>query len=701
MKVPVKQFLSAFFKINETVHIRVFPERKQQDGFKGKNYSITLNSVDSLISELQEQNKRHRGIFFVVNAGGHYDKEISRINAQFFESDSLTLEQQMEQIKSFKLEPSIIVKTRKSLHVYYLMKEAVKENFRKIQQQLIKQFNGDPQCINESRVFRLPGFYHCKEKPVMVECIKFSPDIRYTQKELEEYLPDITEGHTASHSHKSHQPMWLQKVNQMQKGLERVCSECLFIRHCKSNAKQLSEHDWFAMITNLAIFEGGRDRIHEYSKPYKSYSFEETEEKINKFFKSGTKPIYCKTIAQKGFKCPKLPYGCKCGSPAGMSFIPVETQYLIDLVGKMEVLEQTTQNVDLINQFINNWLYNVERTIAESIIDNEIKARFKLKSTKNYKEYYKRLVGIVENDHYKTNKVDFSKSLEEMLFELNSLYFSGKPPINKVTDNVIEWFIQNGVRFYRNVDDKCYMYYAKQLVYLGKENLAFTSLLYTLGKINAVTYEGKCIIQALRDFAFNQGQRIETASWIHEMGGSIYINLHQDDNNIAKISPSRVELIQNGSNQDGMVLLNGATRVKEIEYLSDVDIRHGLKLLKACFIDNLACSNESKLLVTCYALAVFLKDSVQAHPIAKFSGISGSGKSIAAKIVTTLIYGEEQLTNNTIAANYASAARDPVIVMENKEARDLTNEELNFIITIATGIIRGKRKSGNETETTV
>lgn len=53
------------------------------------------------------------------------------------------------------------------------------------------QFGGDPACINESRVFRLPGFYHCKAEPVMVECVKFNPELRYTQAELEAHLPQI------------------------------------------------------------------------------------------------------------------------------------------------------------------------------------------------------------------------------------------------------------------------------------------------------------------------------------------------------------------------------------------------------------------------------------------------------------------------------------------------------------------------------
>ncbi|MCL1831896.1 MAG: RepB family DNA primase, partial [Oscillospiraceae bacterium] len=142
--------------------------------------------------ELHANNERGRGIFFAVNHGGHDDVSITRINAQFVEMDDMSLEEQLERIKRFPLPPSLIVKTRKSLHCYWLMDEKAQvSEFRHIQRQLVKQFNGDPACINESRVFRLPNFYHHKEEPIMVECIKFNPELRYSQRELSEQLPDV------------------------------------------------------------------------------------------------------------------------------------------------------------------------------------------------------------------------------------------------------------------------------------------------------------------------------------------------------------------------------------------------------------------------------------------------------------------------------------------------------------------------------
>ncbi|GHU39403.1 hypothetical protein FACS1894105_14090 [Clostridia bacterium] len=103
---------------------------------------------------------QNRGIFFVVNSGGQNDEEITRANAQFVESDNLTFAEQEVQLNTFPLPPSIIVKTAKSLHCYWLVRDADIAKFRTIQRRLVAQFSGDPQCVNKSRVMRLPGFHH-------------------------------------------------------------------------------------------------------------------------------------------------------------------------------------------------------------------------------------------------------------------------------------------------------------------------------------------------------------------------------------------------------------------------------------------------------------------------------------------------------------------------------------------------------------
>ena len=368
MDITAKDILNSMFNPNDQVCFRVFDDKKAGI-FAGQKLSMECGKYASIEKTLKEHNTQNRGIFFVVNYGGQEDSLITRINAQFVESDELSFEEQQAQIDTFPLPPSMIIKTRKSLHTYWFVKGAKVELFRGIQKQLVKQFHGDPMCVNESRVMRLPGFYHCKEDPVMVECISFHPERVYTQEQLSEALPEVEE--KAVESKKG-----------TEKGLSIVTHECDFLKHCKENAATLSEHDWYAMISNLAVFEGGVELIHKLSEPYEGYDAANTQKKINHFLESGTRPINCKTIAEKGFKCPKLENGeCSCKAPAALCYLPMSIDGLRDIIAELSVTDKVLDNMQTANGFVEEYLYNQDNVIAETIITTELKDHFKFKAS--------------------------------------------------------------------------------------------------------------------------------------------------------------------------------------------------------------------------------------------------------------------------------------------------------------------------------
>ncbi|MBQ7574011.1 MAG: DUF927 domain-containing protein [Clostridia bacterium] len=293
--MEIKKFLSAFYQENEDVCIRVFSDRKADDPeFKGQKYTEKLSNIQNLFPALKQHNEKHRGVFFVVNSGGHRDNEITRVNAQFVEMDTGSFGEQQAKIDSFKLKPSIIVRTKKSLHCYWLINNGDIKQFRDIQLRLVKQFDGDSMCQNESRCMRLPGFYHSKQEPVMVECIKFKPEIKYTQAELSKMLPKVQ---MPEHDGASRTEF---------KGVvgsgQRLMDKCAYCQHCKKNANQLSEPEWYAFITNMSLAKDGASFVHEISKPYPKYSKAETDDKIRHAVEEN-KPHTCEYIKNRlGFK---------------------------------------------------------------------------------------------------------------------------------------------------------------------------------------------------------------------------------------------------------------------------------------------------------------------------------------------------------------------------------------------------------------
>ena len=94
LNIPLEEFLRPFFGPGERICLRIFDDRKTGT-FKGAKLETSLSGLPGLMDTLKKHNEKNRGIYFVVNFGGHEDSEITRINAQFMECDELPLDEQL------------------------------------------------------------------------------------------------------------------------------------------------------------------------------------------------------------------------------------------------------------------------------------------------------------------------------------------------------------------------------------------------------------------------------------------------------------------------------------------------------------------------------------------------------------------------------------------------------------------------------
>lgn len=154
------------------------------------------------------------GVFFTPNSPDYEnmkgkfveDEDIVHINCQFVDidapkelrSDKEALRnwkvQQISTVQDFKLPPSIIIASKNGIHCYWLLTDGQTSKFRYIQMQLVKQFNGDERCINPSRLLRIPGFEHKKDRDdLYLVCSYKMEDIRYSQEELSKCLPNLSD----------------------------------------------------------------------------------------------------------------------------------------------------------------------------------------------------------------------------------------------------------------------------------------------------------------------------------------------------------------------------------------------------------------------------------------------------------------------------------------------------------------------------
>ena len=113
---------------------------------------------------------RGAGVFVTVNetdGTGRKKENITRVRAFFIDLDGSPL----DPVREWG-EPHIICRTSEGrYHTYWLVNDCPLDDFSSIQRRLIRTFEGDKQVHDLPRVLRLPGFWHLKDEPYMVNMI--------------------------------------------------------------------------------------------------------------------------------------------------------------------------------------------------------------------------------------------------------------------------------------------------------------------------------------------------------------------------------------------------------------------------------------------------------------------------------------------------------------------------------------------------
>jgi len=598
MTISAQDVLLALFNPSDTVCFRVFDDKKG-GVFTGAKFEMEAGKYTAIEGTLKNHNDKNHGVFFVVNHGGQDDNSITRINAQFVEMDDLSFEDQQKAVDAFPLPPSMVIKTRKSLHVYWFVINAKVELFRPIQKQLVAHFHGDPMCVNESRVMRLPSFYHCKQEPVMVECLSFHPERKYTQEQLIEVLPEIEQ-------------QAVETKKGVEKGIELLLYGCDFIKHCRVNAGELSEHDWYAMITNLAPFTGGVDLIHELSSPYPGYSISDTQKKINHFLDSGTKPMTCKTIAEKGFKCPKMESGeCSCKAPAAMCYQPMDIVAICEIISSLEVTGDAVRDMQTAKKFIETYLYNQDIVTAETVIGVVLKEHFKLKNT------FLRPLNQIYKEQSKEFQINTRHRNNPNAIELPAWYTIGSQGLRFLPGVLSEHMAETQNVFY--AAEQFYLYQGgvfREITEMEAQRLVQEKMIAREMKMNQITDA-------------TQQWKLRVQKDIRELNPNPYIiNVKNGLYNVLEDT-----LAEHNPDYCSTVQLN-------VTYDKDAKCPRFLQFLK----ESMGGDMEQVALIQ-EMLGYFLIPVNSAQKCFVIVGVGGAGKSVLLRVLNDILLGKKNVSN--------------------------------------------------------
>lgn len=260
-------------------------------------------------------------------------------------------------------------------------------------------------------------------------------------------------------------------------------------------------------------------------------------------------------------------------------------------------------------------------------------------------------------------------------------------------------YFKNTGKFFFNSENKASLLY-KGDIYQISDNPFFSPLMMRKTGLLYKLQPGPAIWEALRNYAIIHGVKIEQLSWMHTdfKQDAIFLNPNMDDNKIIKISPNKIEEIENGINDDH-ILLSGCSMMDDnFQFLPDVSIKEGMELLKDLFFKNLACEVKQRYWILSWMFLSFLIDFSQQRPIAKFCGTSGHGKTTAAKLMSLILYGKNHVSSPTPAAAYSNGTRNPFIILDNLENEQLPKFR-DFLLQAVGEGSKVKRALGSDNQT--
>lgn len=191
--------------------------------FKNTLYCYIHDSNDSspiIHSEVLQLERQQQGygIFFTVNGftgGRRTNDTLTNINAFFADIDYPDkVNRTPEAVKQYKQEllmemmedelpiPTYVIETKNGFHVYWVLEapvmlaelnpeqqEALKLQYRQVEEAVLARFDGDPGAKDAARVLRIPGSLHQKDPkdPFKIKITHASPDeCVYTFDEIRE-----------------------------------------------------------------------------------------------------------------------------------------------------------------------------------------------------------------------------------------------------------------------------------------------------------------------------------------------------------------------------------------------------------------------------------------------------------------------------------------------------------------------------------
>lgn len=140
-----------------------------------------------------------QGVFICPNELGEKKNErgnlrhrdnVIRFTCVFTDIDKGKPDDQLRRLEQAKLPPSIIIRTGRGYHGYWILERfdpVIPDAWQRVQKELARHMGGDAACVDPARLMRFPGSWHVKGEPKLVEMIHLNTSWVYILSEFPGY----------------------------------------------------------------------------------------------------------------------------------------------------------------------------------------------------------------------------------------------------------------------------------------------------------------------------------------------------------------------------------------------------------------------------------------------------------------------------------------------------------------------------------
>jgi putative DNA primase/helicase len=298
-------------------------------------YKIEAPSVTAILENPDEYLKHipqseHWNLFFTIAQCGIKKRSFESLEVMPFDFDGIDTAQLDAYIEVFcktlgvKREETGIVASGNGLHFYVGLEVPIvdakffkqnRHHYKAILEAITKAVKArdlpigkvDPAVFDAARILRMPNTTNKKEGRSDSRCAVLQPKIIPIAFDI-----TLASGIPTVKPEESIPKEYLRKYPKTDN--KAILSGCDFLKFCQESPNEITEPQWYAMLSITSRMVDGNTLSHNISKGHRGYSFEQTESKIEHAL-NASPPRKCSSINALWGKCRGCPNFEKIESP--------------------------------------------------------------------------------------------------------------------------------------------------------------------------------------------------------------------------------------------------------------------------------------------------------------------------------------------------------------------------------------------------